>query len=62
LSMLLILKTIKIFKKYYQSIVVMWQRIFSMPVMLTVWRRELQLTSPHSNIDKEIKNSLKIIS
>jgi hypothetical protein len=25
--MLLILKTIKIFKKYYQSIVVMWQRM-----------------------------------
>ena len=26
LSMLLILKTIKIFKKYYQSMMVMWQR------------------------------------
>jgi len=38
LSMLLILKTIKIFKKYYQSIVVMWQHMFSMPVMSTVWR------------------------
>ena len=38
LSMLLILKIIKIFKKYYQSIVVMWQHMFSMPVMLTVWR------------------------
>ena len=38
--MLLILKTIKIFKKYYQSIVVMWQHMFSMPVMRTVWRRE----------------------
>jgi hypothetical protein len=38
---LLILKTIKIFKKYYQSIVVMWQRMFSMPVMRTVWRRAL---------------------
>jgi hypothetical protein len=38
LSMLLILKTIKIFKKYYKSIVVMWQRMFSMPVMRTVWR------------------------
>jgi hypothetical protein len=36
LSILLILNTIKIFKKYYQSIVVMWQRMFSMPV----WRRE----------------------
>ena len=41
LSKLLILKTIKIFKKYYQSIVVMWQHMFSMPVMRTVWRREL---------------------
>ena len=39
--MLMILKTIKIFKKYYQSIVVMWQHMFSMAVMLTVWRREL---------------------
>jgi hypothetical protein len=38
LSMLLILKTIKILKKYYQSIVVMWQRMFSMPVMRTLWR------------------------
>jgi hypothetical protein len=37
--MLLILKTIKIFKKYYQSIVVMWQHMFSVPVMRTVWRR-----------------------
>jgi len=41
LSVLLILKTIKIFKKYYQSIVVMWQHMFSIPVMITVWRREL---------------------
>ena len=41
LSKLLILKTIKIFKKYYQSIVVMWQHMFNMPVMRTVWRREL---------------------
>jgi hypothetical protein len=40
LSMLLILKTIKIFKKYDQSIVVMWQRMF-MPVMRTVWKRAL---------------------
>jgi hypothetical protein len=23
--------------------VVMWQRIFSVPVMLTVWRREMEL-------------------
>jgi hypothetical protein len=43
LSMLRILKTIKIFKKYYQSIVVMWQRMYSMPVMRTAWRSELQL-------------------
>ena len=41
LLMLLILKTIKIFKKYYQSIMVMWQHMFSMPVMRTVWSREL---------------------
>jgi hypothetical protein len=41
LSMLLILKVIKIFKKYYKSFVVMWQHMFSMPVMRTVWRREL---------------------
>jgi hypothetical protein len=40
--MLLILKTIKLFKKYYQSIVVMWQRMFSMPVMRTVWKRALE--------------------
>jgi hypothetical protein len=43
LSMLLILKIIKIFKKYYQSIVVMWQHMFSVPVMRTAWRRELDL-------------------
>jgi hypothetical protein len=41
LSMLLILETIKIFKKYYQSIVVMWQRMISMPVMRNVLRRAL---------------------
>jgi hypothetical protein len=40
LSMLLILKIIKIFKKDYQSIVGMWQHMFSMPVTRTVWRRE----------------------
>ena len=44
LSKLLILKTIKIFKKYYQSIVVMWQHMFSVPVMRTVWRVELDST------------------
>jgi hypothetical protein len=43
--MLLILKIIKLFKKYYQSIVVMWQRMFSVPVMRTVWRRELDICS-----------------
>jgi hypothetical protein len=42
LSMLLVLKIIKIFKKYYQSIVVMRQCMFSVPVMRTVWRRALQ--------------------
>jgi hypothetical protein len=26
----------------------MWQHMSSVPVMRTVWRRELQLTSPHS--------------
>jgi hypothetical protein len=56
LSMLLILKTIKIFKKYYQSIVVMWQRMFSIPVMRTVWRREL--TSPHSTHYRHTKHML----
>jgi hypothetical protein len=40
LSLLQILKIIKIFKKYYQSIVVMWQHMFSMHVTRTVWRRE----------------------
>jgi hypothetical protein len=51
LSMLLILKTIKLFKKYYQSIVFMWQHMFSMPVMRTVWRRITGiLSSKYSNI------------
>ena len=40
LSKLLILKIIKIFKKYYQSTVVMWQHMFSVPVMRTVRLRE----------------------
>jgi hypothetical protein len=39
LSMLLILKIIKLFKKYYQFIVV-WQHMFSVLVTRTVWRRE----------------------
>jgi hypothetical protein len=38
---LLILKIIKIFKKCYHSVVVMWQHMSSVPVMRTVWRREL---------------------
>jgi hypothetical protein len=38
--MLLILKIVKIFKKYYKFIVVVWQHMFSVPVMRTVWRRE----------------------
>jgi hypothetical protein len=41
LSMLLILKIIKIFKNYYQVVVVMWQHMSSVPVMRTVWRCEL---------------------
>jgi hypothetical protein len=39
LSMLLILKIIKIFKKYYQFIVVVAAYV-SMAVTRTVWRRE----------------------
>ena len=42
--MLLILKIIKIFKRYYQSIVVMWQHMFNMPVMRTVWRHTVRIT------------------
>jgi hypothetical protein len=73
LSMLLILKNIKIFKKCYHSVVVMWQHMSSVLVMRIVWRRELQLVSTQyagvitllniliifniSNIDKEIKKS-----
>jgi hypothetical protein len=41
---LLILKIIKIFKKCYHSVVVMWQHMSSVPVMRTVWRRELDST------------------
>jgi hypothetical protein len=47
LSMLLTLKIIKIFKKYYQSIVVIWQHMFSVPVMRTVWRGELDGSPAH---------------
>jgi hypothetical protein len=41
---LLILKIIKIFKKCYHSVVVMWQHMSSVPVMRTVWSRELDST------------------
>jgi predicted patatin/cPLA2 family phospholipase len=70
LLMLLILKNVKIFKKYYQSIVVIWQRMFNMPVMRTVWRRALdwmlfvsiqhsvQHTSPHSTHYRHTKHML----
>jgi len=54
LSKLLILKTIKIFKKYYQSTVVIWQHLFSMPVMRTVWRRELDLMNQNAPWNSEI--------
>jgi hypothetical protein len=47
-SMLLILKIIKIFKKYYQSLVVMWQRMFSMPVMRSVWRRPAHISTHYA--------------
>jgi hypothetical protein len=43
LSMLLILKIITIFKKCYHFVVVMWQHMSSVPVMRTVWRRELDM-------------------
>jgi hypothetical protein len=46
--MLLILKIIKIFKKYCQSIVVMWQHMFSVSVMRTVWIREPAHVSTHN--------------
>ena len=54
LSMLLILKIIKIFKKYYQSNVVIWQHMFSMPVIRTVWR----LMPPHSMHYRHTKHML----
>ena len=54
LSMLLILKIIKIFKKYYQSIVVMWQHMFSMLVMRSVWRRELTCYKLHSRKERQL--------
>jgi hypothetical protein len=46
--MLLILKIIKIFKKCYHSVVVMWQHMSSVPEMRT----------DISNIDKEINKKL----
>jgi len=36
--------------------VVMWQHMFSMPVMCTVWRREL--TPPHSTHYRHPKHTL----
>jgi hypothetical protein len=45
--MLLILKIIKIFKKYCQSIVVMWQHMFIVRVMRIVWRHELDSVHVH---------------
>jgi hypothetical protein len=52
LSMLLILKIIKIFKKCYHSVVVKWQHMSSVPVMRTVWRREL--AQQHRQGNKQI--------
>ena len=62
LSMLLILKIIKVFKKYYQSIVVMWQHMFSVPVMRTVWRRELwiKLMNQNARWNSEKKKTLRV--
>jgi hypothetical protein len=57
--MLLILKIIKIFKKYCQSIVVMWQHMFSVPVMCTVWRRELDDNTYNDNgMKSDLRNQL----
>jgi hypothetical protein len=50
LSMLLILKIIKIFKKCYHSVVGMLQHMSSMPVMRTVWRRELTSRLPEDDL------------
>jgi hypothetical protein len=64
LSMLLILKVIKIFKKCYHSVVVMWQHMSSVPVMRTVWRRELD-THTVSNTELKARRQsteLQIIS
>ena len=52
---IIILKTIKIFKKYYQLIAVTWQHMFSMAIMITVWSR---LVFNISNIDKDINKEL----
>ena len=63
--MLLILKIIKIFKKVLSSIVVMWQHMFSMPVMRTVWSSmddntflNILIIFIISNIDKEVNKEL----
>ena len=55
--MSLILKTIKIFKKYYQSIVVMGQHMSSMPVMRTAWRRELDCSPTHVSTQYAVRPS-----
>jgi hypothetical protein len=57
--MLLILKIIKIFKKCYHSVVVMWQHMSSVPVMRTVWRLELELTFISSLYGIPERNSTK---
>jgi hypothetical protein len=64
--MLLILKIIKIFKKCYHSVVVMWQQMSSVPVMRTVWRRELDTSVPvmptvtHISFQKSSKLDFKL--
>jgi hypothetical protein len=55
---LLILKIIKIFKKCYHSVVVMWQHISSVPVMRTVWRRELDRPRCEQNKPTPYLNTL----
>ena len=52
--MLLILKTIKIFKKYYESIVVMWQHVFSSQKLRPL-DHEAGTEKINVEIDKEIK-------
>ena len=64
------IKIIKIFKKYYQSIVVVWQHMFSMHVMRTECcllgsvytpsnkQHSVQLTAPHSTHYMHTKHML----